>query len=120
MSVLEVNKGVNRPIVFKGFKAQYISFLAIGLVAILLIFAILYVIGVNIYVTLIVVLPSGAAYMAYIQNLSKKYGQHGLMKNMANKILPDNITTNSANIFQQINTTYEINTTGKDIPHTKS
>ena len=45
-SVYKINKGINNPIVFKGLKGQYIGYLAIGLLVLLVLFAILYVIGV--------------------------------------------------------------------------
>ena len=41
-SVYTVNKGINRPIEFKGLKAQYIWYLGGGLLALLILFAILY------------------------------------------------------------------------------
>jgi hypothetical protein len=53
-SVYKINKGINNPIVFKGLKGQYIGYLAIGLL--LLLFAILYILGVNMFVCLGLVL----------------------------------------------------------------
>ncbi|MBD0288989.1 MAG: DUF4133 domain-containing protein, partial [Flavisolibacter sp.] len=38
-SVYQINKGINKPIEFKGFKAQYIWYLGGGLVALLILFA---------------------------------------------------------------------------------
>ncbi|GGH59789.1 hypothetical protein HNQ91_000710 [Filimonas zeae] len=120
MSVFEINKGVNKPIVFKGFKAQYITFLAIGLVVLLLLFAILYITGVHIYVTLMVILPAGATYVGYIQRLSHKYGEHGLMKQAAFKRLPHSITSKSANLFTALNINHEDRKTGKPVSDPKS
>jgi hypothetical protein len=34
-SVYQINKGVGKPIVFRGLKAQYIAYLAVGLVVLL-------------------------------------------------------------------------------------
>jgi len=42
-SIYQINKGVSKPIVFKGLKAQYIAYLAIGLVFLLVAFAVLYI-----------------------------------------------------------------------------
>lgn len=50
---------------FKGIKAQYIIYLAIGLVALLLLFAILFIAGLNTYLCLCIVLPSGEAAIKY-------------------------------------------------------
>ncbi|MDB5129720.1 DUF4133 domain-containing protein, partial [Mucilaginibacter sp.] len=36
----QINKGINRPIEFKGLKAQYIGYLGSGLVALLILFAV--------------------------------------------------------------------------------
>ena len=44
-SVYQVNKGINQSIEFKGLKAQYIWYLGGGVVALLVLFAILYFIG---------------------------------------------------------------------------
>ena len=41
-SVYSVNKGINKSIEFKGLKAQYIWYLGGGVVALLILFAILY------------------------------------------------------------------------------
>ena len=57
-SVYKINKGINKPIEFKGLKAQYIWYLGGGLVILLILFAVLYIIGVNAFICvgLIVVL----------------------------------------------------------------
>ena len=45
-SVYQINKGINKPIEFKGLKAQYIWYLGGGLVALLILFAISFTINV--------------------------------------------------------------------------
>jgi len=40
-SIYQINKGINKPIEFKGLKAQYIWYLGGGLVALLVLFAII-------------------------------------------------------------------------------
>ena len=54
-SVYKINKGINKPIEFKGLKAQYIWWLGGGIVCLLLLFAILYFIGVNPYISIVIV-----------------------------------------------------------------
>ena len=44
-SVYNINKGINKSIEFKGLKAQYIWYMGCGLVALLILFAILYICG---------------------------------------------------------------------------
>lgn len=101
-SVYEINKGVNRSIEFKGIKAQYIIYLALGLVILLLLFSVLFVAGVSNYVCLIIIIPLGVCLYITIQHLSKKYGEHGLMKKAAQKQLPHSIQSRSRKIFIQL------------------
>ena len=94
-SVYEINKGINRPIEFKGFRAQYITYLAIGLVALLLFFAIGYLIGISSYLLVPLVGSGGFTLISWIYKLSHKYGQHGLMKASAYRQLPAAIVCRS-------------------------
>ena len=98
-TVYEINKGINRSIEFKGIKAQYIMYLAAGLVLLLLAFAILYVIGISIYLCLAIVLPAGAGLYMTVQRLSHKYGEHGLMKKFARKQLPNYLRSKTRKVF---------------------
>ena len=54
-SVYHINKGINKPVEFKGLKAQYIWYLGGGLVALLILFAIIYIVGVNVFICLAVI-----------------------------------------------------------------
>ena len=67
-SIYKINKGINKPIEFRGLKAQYIWYLGGGLVILLILFAILYIIGVNTFfcVGLIVILGTGL-FMMFIR-----------------------------------------------------
>jgi hypothetical protein len=87
-TVYQINKGINKPIEFKGLKAQYIWYLGGGLVALLIFFAILYICGVNVYLCLFIILSAGAALFMYVYKLSRKYGEHGLMKKVARRGVP--------------------------------
>jgi hypothetical protein len=101
-AVYEINKGINRSIEFKGIKAQYIVYLAVGLVVLLLLFAIMYVIGINIYICVILIFSAGTALFTYVKRYSKKYGEHGLIKKAAQSRLPAYITSSSRNLFIQL------------------
>jgi hypothetical protein len=98
-SVYKINKGINKPIEFKGLKAQYIWYLGAGLVILLILFAILYIIGINTFlcVGLIVVLGTGLFIQVY--KISNKYGEHGMMKKVARRGIPDVVKSHSRNIF---------------------
>jgi len=100
-SVYQINKGVNAPIVFKGLKAQYIWYLGGGLVAILMSFAILYICGVNMYVCLAILLIAGGALFKKVYGMSRKYGEHGLMKKLGKRSVPDLVSNNSRKVFMK-------------------
>lgn len=100
-SVYKINKGVNQPVVFKGLKAQYIWWLGGGLVALLLLFAILYIIGVNMYVCLLIILVLGTLLFKKVYSMSRKYGEHGLMKKIAKRRIPKVIKTRSRTVYMK-------------------
>ncbi len=87
-SVYSINKGINKPIEFKGFKAQYIWHLGIGLVVLLIAFALMYLIGINTYICLGVIVTSATGWFLRVRSLSNKYGEHGMMKKIARRTLP--------------------------------
>ena len=98
----EINKGINRTVEFKGIKGQYILYLAVGILLILLLYAILYVIGISTYVCLGIVVPLTLAFILGIQRMSASYGEHGLLKKMAARRLPTSIISKSRKIFIQL------------------
>jgi hypothetical protein len=87
-SVYQINKGINKPIEFKGLKAQYIWYLGGGLVALLIFFAIIYIIGVNVFICLALIIFLSTALFMYVYKLSHIYGEFGLMKKIAKKAVP--------------------------------
>lgn len=101
-SVYKINKGINKPIEFKGLKAQYIAYLAVGLVALLILFAILYIIGVNMFICLVLTAILGALLFMTVYRMSDKYGEHGLLKKMAKRSLPTFLRITSRKIFLQL------------------
>jgi hypothetical protein len=98
-SVYKINKGINKSIEFKGLKAQYIWYLAAGIVALLLLFAILYMIGVNSYISIGVIALAGAGVFIWIYKLSNTYGEHGMKKKMAAKSIPRVVKCYSRKLF---------------------
>jgi hypothetical protein len=98
-SVYTINKGINKPIEFKGLKAQYIWYLGGGLLALLILFAVLYICGVNTFVCLIIIVGAGTALFMHVYKLSHKYGEHGMMKTVAKRSIPTVIKSYSRKIF---------------------
>jgi hypothetical protein len=101
-SVYQINKGINKPVEFKGFKAQYIWYLGGGLIGLLILFAIMYIAGVNTFVCLALILTLGFLLFSYIYRLSHKYGQYGLMKKMAKRSIPKTIKVYSRKEFTSL------------------
>lgn len=96
-----INKGINKPVEFKGLKAQYIWYLGGGLVALLLLFAILYVSGTPVFVCVIIVFGLGGGLFYKVFELSRKYGEHGLMKKQAKRNVPHYLKFKSRRIFYE-------------------
>lgn len=98
-SVYRINKGINKPIEFKGLKAQYIGYLATGLVLLLIMFAVMYIAGVNMFFCLGLTMISGLFLFVFVYRLSAKYGQYGLLKETARRSLPSYLTCKSRTLF---------------------
>ena len=94
-SVYQINKGINRSIEFKGLKAQYIWYLGGGLVVLLILFAILYISGLGIFFCLPFIAVLTTALFMHIYKLSRTYGEHGMMKKIARRSVPDVIKSYS-------------------------
>lgn len=98
-SVYRINKGINKPIEFKGLKAQYIGYLAAGLVLLLVMFAVMYISGVNMFFCLGFTVILGSFLFVFVYRLSAKYGQYGLLKETARRSLPSDLTCKSRILF---------------------
>jgi len=105
-SVYTINKGINKPIEFRGLKAQYIWYLGGGLLALLILFAILYICGVNTFVCLGIIVIAGTALFVQIYKLSHKYGQHGMMKTLAKRSVPTVVKSYSRRVFIELKKSY--------------
>lgn len=101
-SVYKINKGVSKPIVFKGLKAQYIAYLALGLVFLLVLFAALYILGLSLFVVLPLILSLGSAVFFTVFRLSHRFGEHGLMKYFARRGIPTYVRFNSRRVFTSL------------------
>lgn len=98
-SVYQINKGINKPIEFRGLKAQYIWYLGGGLLALLILFAILYICALNTFICLGIILITGTVLFLYVYRLSHKYGQYGMMKAIAKRSIPEIIKNRSGKTF---------------------
>lgn len=98
-SIYHINKGVSKPIDFRGLKGQYIAWLAIGLVLLLIAFAVLYLLGAGLMLILPVILGLGSLLFFTVFRLSHRFGEHGLMKFIAKRGLPKTIIFRSRRLF---------------------
>ena len=101
-SIYKINKGINKPIEFQGLKAQYIWYLGGGLVALMILFAVMYIIGINSFICIGTVLIGGTFLFIHVYKLSNTYGEHGMMKKIAKRSIPKTIKCNARNIFVKI------------------
>lgn len=83
-----INKGIDASVEFKGLKAQYLFIFAGGLLAVFVVFIILYMAGVNQLFSIAfgVVAASGVVLITF--RLNDRYGEYGLMKLFAQKQHP--------------------------------
>lgn len=102
MAIYQINKGINKPIEFKGLKAQYIGYLAVGLVLLLIAFAVMYILKVPVIACIVIISLLGSALFYQVFRLSHKYGEHGLMKKAAKRYLPGYVKFNSRKIFLKL------------------
>jgi hypothetical protein len=104
--MLEINKGIGRPVEFRGLKGTYL-YLSIGIVVSSLILAlILYgLFGLNTYLATFIVVSSAVGGIWYCMRLSAKYGVSGLLKLEATRNQPKAIVISSAKPFQLLRET---------------
>jgi hypothetical protein len=102
-SVYQINKGINKPIEFRGLKAQYIWYLGGCILALLIVFAILYILGVNAFICIGIVLIGGTVSVIKIYRMSNTYGEHGMMKKWARHKVPHTIKAHSRKTFKKAN-----------------
>lgn len=98
-SIYTINKGVSKPIEFRGLKAQYIAYLAIGLVLLLICFAALYISGLNLFIVLPLILSLGGTLFFTVTRLSHRFGEHGLQKFLAKRSLPTYLKFRTRRLF---------------------
>lgn len=102
-SVYQINKGINKSIEFKGLKAQYIWYLGGGLLALLILFAAMYIAGLPTYICIGVIAIAGPLLFVRVYRMSRQYGEHGLMKALARRQVPKVIKAGSRAVFITLN-----------------
>lgn len=83
METYPINKGIGRSVEFQGLKSLYLFIFAGGLLALFVLFVILYMAGVNQWICIGFGGTSTSILVWQTFSLNRKYGEHGLMKRSA-------------------------------------
>lgn len=100
MARYTVNKGIGRSPEFKGLKSQYLFIFAGGLLALFVLFVVMYMAGVNQWACIGSGIVSASALVWGTFRLNAHYGEHGLMKLQARRSHPRHII--SRNGFRRL------------------
>lgn len=97
-----INKGIGKSVEFKGLKAQYLFIFAGGLLAVFIVFVVMYMAGVDQWICISFGVIAAFALVWLTFNLNAKYGEHGLMKLLAKRQHPHFLINrkNSRRLFQ--------------------
>ena len=80
MSEYPVNRGIGKPVEFKGLKSQYLFIFCGGLLAVFVVFIVLFMAGVNQWLCIGFIVSASLLLVWQTFRLNAKYGTHGLMK----------------------------------------
>jgi hypothetical protein len=88
MTEYTINKGIGRPAEFKGLKSRYLFIFAGGLLAVFVVFVIMYTVGISETFCIGFGLVTGGILVRGTFRLNAEYGEHGLMKLEARRNRP--------------------------------
>lgn len=88
MAEYSINKGIGRSVEYKGLKAQYLFIFVGGLLALFVLFVIMYIAGVSQWICIGFGAVAASILVWLTFHLNAKYGQYGLMKLAAVKYHP--------------------------------
>jgi len=80
MAEYSINKGIGKSVEFKGLKSQYLFLFAGGLLAVFVLFVILYMTGIGQWFCIGFGVISSSVLVWQTFALNHKYGEYGLMK----------------------------------------
>jgi len=91
MATYSINRGIDKPVEFKGLKSQYLFIFAGGLLAVFILFVIMYMAGIDQWFCIAFGVSSAGLLVWLTFKLNAKYGTHGLMKLFATRSHPRRI-----------------------------
>lgn len=103
MPFYDLNRGINKPVEFKGLVGSNIYFLVAGIGLTFALFVTMYLVGLPLLATVLVTFVAGGGMWAGVFALNRKYGEHGLMKASARRSSPKYITNRHSRLFQHLN-----------------
>ncbi|WP_163397381.1 DUF4133 domain-containing protein [Flavobacterium fluviatile] len=98
-SIYQINKGINQSIEFKGLKAQYIWYLGGGVVGLMIVFAVLFIVGIPSLVCVALIGTAGTVMVIKIYKMSRQYGEFGMMKALSARQIPKCVKVRSRALF---------------------
>ncbi|HEX7691381.1 MAG TPA: DUF4133 domain-containing protein [Sediminibacterium sp.] len=98
-AVYYMNKGLGRPMELLGVCQPFLLWLCAGEVLLLLCFAIGYMTGLSSLLLLEITVPASMGWFALMLRLSRRLGEHGLYRWLAQKQLPRCVSTKHYRTF---------------------
>lgn len=96
MSKYSINRGIGKSVEFKGLKSQYLFIFCGGLLAVFVVFVILYMMNVGQWICIGIGSITASALVWFTFTLNRNYGEHGLMKLFAKRQHPRYILNSKA------------------------
>lgn len=91
MAEFPINRGIGKSVEFKGLKSQYLFIFVGGLLAVFVLFVIMYMIGIDQWICIGFGVIAASVLVWQTFALNAKYGEHGLMKLQARSSHPKHI-----------------------------
>jgi hypothetical protein len=83
-----INKGIGKSVEFQGLKSQYLFIFAGGLLAVFIIFVVMFMAGISQWVCIGFGVIAASMLVWLTFSLNARYGEHGLMKLFAHRQHP--------------------------------
>ena len=103
MPSYHLNRGINKPVEFKGLVGSNIYFLVAGIALVFALFVTLYLLGVPLLLTTLLTFLAGGGTWAGVFALNRRYGEHGLRKAAARRSSPRYLTNRRSRLFHHLN-----------------
>ncbi|SET97223.1 DUF4133 domain-containing protein [Hymenobacter actinosclerus] len=103
MPIYGLNRGINKPVEFKGLVGSNIYLLVAGIGLVFALFVTFYLTGVPLELTVLLTFVAGSGMWAGVFALNRRFGEHGLMKAAARRSSPTYIINRHSRLFQRLN-----------------